>query len=241
MCVCVVLLSYKNGGCRYHLHVFGWDSIAVIHQSSLRCLSVDAVNSLRCGTRTHSYQPLHTHIHQQSADKVNQLTALEPLHLRYQPLLALCDLIKGSRLNCFFGQSVLWCRFSNAVLFTWETCRLFSRSSTGETLHWRLWVWFPGSTLTCIFISCTVCYFGLKAWIYILIILSDQDGAEPSANSVSTMNLLRLSHLTDRRDWIQPSQHLLAAFSDRLLKVPIALPDMVRSLMAQHYSLKQVT
>lgn len=70
---------------------------------------------------------------------------------------------------------------------------------------------------------------------------SDQDGAEPSANSVSAMNLLRLSHLTGRQDWIQRSQQLLTAFSDRLIKVPIALPDMVRSVMAQHYTLKQVT
>lgn len=70
---------------------------------------------------------------------------------------------------------------------------------------------------------------------------SDQDGAEPSANSVSAMNLLRLSHLTGRQDWIQRSQELLIAFSDRLTKVPIALPDMVRSVMAQHYTLKQVT
>lgn len=74
----------------------------------------------------------------------------------------------------------------------------------------------------------------------LLSLKQDQDGAEPSANSVSAMNLLRLSHLTGRRDWMQRSQQLLSAFSDRLLKVPIALPDMVRSLMAQHYTLKQI-
>uniref|UniRef100_A0A8C1C8E3 Spermatogenesis associated 20 n=2 Tax=Cyprinus carpio TaxID=7962 RepID=A0A8C1C8E3_CYPCA len=74
----------------------------------------------------------------------------------------------------------------------------------------------------------------------LLALKQDQDGAEPSANSVSAMNLLRLSHLTGRQDWIQRSQELLTAFSDRLIKVPIALPDMVRSVMAQHYTLKQV-
>uniref|UniRef100_A0A3Q1CQE9 Spermatogenesis-associated protein 20-like TRX domain-containing protein n=1 Tax=Amphiprion ocellaris TaxID=80972 RepID=A0A3Q1CQE9_AMPOC len=68
----------------------------------------------------------------------------------------------------------------------------------------------------------------------------DQDGAEPSANSVSAFNLQRLSHYTGRQDWLQKSQQLLTAFSDRLNKVPIALPEMVRSLMAQHYTLKQV-
>ncbi|KAL1264475.1 hypothetical protein QQF64_004830 [Cirrhinus molitorella] len=74
----------------------------------------------------------------------------------------------------------------------------------------------------------------------LLALKQDQDGAEPSANSVSAMNLLRLSHLTGRQDWAQRSQQLLTAFSDRLLKVPIALPDMVRSVMAQHYTLKQI-
>uniref|UniRef100_A0A8C1U9L9 Spermatogenesis associated 20 n=1 Tax=Cyprinus carpio TaxID=7962 RepID=A0A8C1U9L9_CYPCA len=74
----------------------------------------------------------------------------------------------------------------------------------------------------------------------LLALKQDQDGAEPSANSVSAMNLLRLSHLTGRQDWIQRSQQLLTAFSDRLIKVPVALPDMVRSVMAQHYTLKQV-
>ncbi|KAM3592167.1 uncharacterized protein V6R79_013914 [Siganus canaliculatus] len=68
----------------------------------------------------------------------------------------------------------------------------------------------------------------------------DQDGAEPSANSVSASNLLRLSHYTGRQVWLQRSQRLLAAFSDRLTKVPIALPEMARALMAQHYTLKQI-
>lgn len=80
----------------------------------------------------------------------------------------------------------------------------------------------------------TVCLFGM------IIFSSDQDGAEPSANSVSAMNLLRLSHLTGKQEWMQRSQQLLIAFSDRLLKVPIALPDMVRGLMAHHYMFKQV-
>lgn len=76
---------------------------------------------------------------------------------------------------------------------------------------------------------------------YVSLFLSDQDGAEPSANSVSALNLLRLSHYTGRKDWSQRSQQLLAAFSDRLTRVPIALPEMVRGLMANHYTLKQVT
>ncbi|XP_017271721.1 spermatogenesis-associated protein 20 isoform X2 [Kryptolebias marmoratus] len=68
----------------------------------------------------------------------------------------------------------------------------------------------------------------------------DQDGAEPSANSLSASNLLRLSNYTGRQEWLQKSQQLLTAFSDRLTRVPIALPEMVRALMAQHYTLKQI-
>ncbi|KAK5850445.1 hypothetical protein PBY51_001326 [Eleginops maclovinus] len=68
----------------------------------------------------------------------------------------------------------------------------------------------------------------------------DQDGAEPSANSVSASNLLRLSQYTGRQDWLQRSEQLLAAFSDRLSRVPIALPEMVQALMAHHYTLKQI-
>ncbi|XP_064179303.1 spermatogenesis-associated protein 20 isoform X1 [Anguilla rostrata] len=74
----------------------------------------------------------------------------------------------------------------------------------------------------------------------LLALKEDQDGAEPSANSVSALNLLRLSQYTGRQEWAQRSQRLLAAFSDRLIKVPIALPDMVRGLMALHFTLKQI-
>ncbi|TNN60368.1 Spermatogenesis-associated protein 20 [Liparis tanakae] len=68
----------------------------------------------------------------------------------------------------------------------------------------------------------------------------DQDGAEPSANSVSASNLLRLSHYCGRGAWLQRARQLLAAFSDRLTKVPIALPEMVQALVSEHHTLQQV-
>ncbi|XP_078794191.1 spermatogenesis-associated protein 20 isoform X3 [Oryzias latipes] len=67
----------------------------------------------------------------------------------------------------------------------------------------------------------------------------DQDGAEPSANSVSASNLLRLSSFTGQ-DRTQTSLKLLAAFSKKLTQVPISLPEMVRALMAHHHTLTQV-
>ncbi|XP_023692632.1 spermatogenesis-associated protein 20 [Paramormyrops kingsleyae] len=74
----------------------------------------------------------------------------------------------------------------------------------------------------------------------LLALKQEQDGAEPSGNSISAMNLLRLSHYTGRQEWASRLEHLLTAFSDLVVKMPIALPDMVRGLMAQHYTLKQV-
>lgn len=68
----------------------------------------------------------------------------------------------------------------------------------------------------------------------------DQDGAEPSANSVSARNLLRLSHFTGRPEWEQRCCQLLTAYTERLSSVPIALPEMVRALLAQHHNLQQI-
>ncbi|CAG0902761.1 unnamed protein product [Darwinula stevensoni] len=58
----------------------------------------------------------------------------------------------------------------------------------------------------------------------------DQDGAEPSANSVSVRNLLRLSSSFDRPDYLMKAREILKLFSERLLKVPMALPEMAAGL-----------
>ncbi|MBN3306349.1 spermatogenesis-associated protein 20 isoform X2 [Amia ocellicauda] len=74
----------------------------------------------------------------------------------------------------------------------------------------------------------------------LLSLKEDQDGAEPSANSESALNLLKLSHYTGRAEWAEQAKQILAAFSIRLIKVPIALPEMVRALMAHYHTLRQV-
>ncbi|KAF6097311.1 spermatogenesis associated 20 [Phyllostomus discolor] len=68
----------------------------------------------------------------------------------------------------------------------------------------------------------------------------DQDGAEPSANSVSAHNLLRLHGFTGHKDWIDKCVCLLTAFSERMRRVPVALPEMVRALSAHQQTLKQI-
>ncbi|XP_062447429.1 spermatogenesis-associated protein 20 isoform X9 [Rhea pennata] len=68
----------------------------------------------------------------------------------------------------------------------------------------------------------------------------DQDGAEPSANSVTVMNLLRAACYSGHMEWVEKAGQILAAFSERLLKIPVALPEMVRASAAFHHTLKQV-
>ncbi|XP_029421839.1 spermatogenesis-associated protein 20 isoform X2 [Nannospalax galili] len=68
----------------------------------------------------------------------------------------------------------------------------------------------------------------------------DQDGAEPSANSVSAHNLLRLHGFTGHKDWKDKCVCLLTAFSERMRRVPVALPEMVRALSAHQQTLKQI-
>jgi uncharacterized protein YyaL (SSP411 family) len=55
----------------------------------------------------------------------------------------------------------------------------------------------------------------------------DYDGAEPCGNSLALMNLLRLSHMTNRADFRQAAERTMAAFAPRLGATPVALPRML--------------
>jgi uncharacterized protein len=55
----------------------------------------------------------------------------------------------------------------------------------------------------------------------------DYDGAEPSGNSVMLLNLLRLAQITNRTDFAESAERLLAAFAPRLAAGPVTLPYML--------------
>lgn len=59
----------------------------------------------------------------------------------------------------------------------------------------------------------------------------DQDGAEPSGNSVSAGNLTLLGNLLERKDYKEKAKEIFSLFSDRLSKIPIALPEMTTALL----------
>jgi uncharacterized protein YyaL (SSP411 family) len=56
------------------------------------------------------------------------------------------------------------------------------------------------------------------------------DGAEPSANSVAAMNLLRLSQMTDREAWRDKAQNIFKVFGRQLENSPETVPQMVAAL-----------
>jgi len=68
----------------------------------------------------------------------------------------------------------------------------------------------------------------------------DQDGAEPSPNSVSAHNLIRLHHLipggAGNNDFMALATQTVAAYQDILGRFPVALPEMASALMSLTHS-----
>jgi uncharacterized protein YyaL (SSP411 family) len=62
----------------------------------------------------------------------------------------------------------------------------------------------------------------------------DYDGAEPSGNSIALLDLLRLTHLTDRADYRETAARTLQALMPKMANQPVAVPQM---LVALDYSL----
>ena len=58
----------------------------------------------------------------------------------------------------------------------------------------------------------------------------DNDGAEPSSNSVSVRNLLRLFELTGRVEFHRKAEQTVNAFGGILQQMPSALPQMLHSM-----------
>jgi uncharacterized protein YyaL (SSP411 family) len=69
----------------------------------------------------------------------------------------------------------------------------------------------------------------------------DYDGAEPTASSVSVLNLLTLSQLLDDEGWMSQLEQTLRLFSARLAQLGRAVPMMAAALSARHAGMQQVT
>ena len=58
-------------------------------------------------------------------------------------------------------------------------------------------------------------------------IKDEYDGAEPSGNSVTACNLLRLAQMTNRKDFRDAGDRILRAFAPRVGAQPVATPQML--------------
>ena len=68
----------------------------------------------------------------------------------------------------------------------------------------------------------------------------DYDGAEPAPSSVSVLNLLLLSHLTNDASTIEKIEKTLGAFGARLTQIGRAVPMMLAGLSTYHAGVPQV-
>jgi uncharacterized protein YyaL (SSP411 family) len=58
----------------------------------------------------------------------------------------------------------------------------------------------------------------------------DYDGAEPSANSIAVLNLLRLSQMFDKKEWWEMAEKTLRLFGNRLQNMPHAMPQLLAAI-----------
>ena len=66
------------------------------------------------------------------------------------------------------------------------------------------------------------------------------DGAEPSANAVAALNLLRLSQMLDRPAWRERAAMITRAFQTQLEQVPTGMPQMLTACQWLHAKPKQI-
>jgi uncharacterized protein YyaL (SSP411 family) len=74
----------------------------------------------------------------------------------------------------------------------------------------------------------------------ILRLKDDGDSAEPSANSVSSRNLLRLGSLLSNRSYDEKAIETCQAFSEELEKQPWAVPSMLMSVVGGLEGVRQI-
>jgi len=68
----------------------------------------------------------------------------------------------------------------------------------------------------------------------------DYDGAEPTASSMSVMNLIALSHLVEDRGWVERIERTFRLFGARLEQIGRAVPMMAAALSTWHAGVEQV-
>ncbi|MDP4219235.1 MAG: thioredoxin domain-containing protein [Bacteroidota bacterium] len=69
---------------------------------------------------------------------------------------------------------------------------------------------------------------------------NDYDGAEPSGNSVSVLNLLRLHSITANPELKEKAERTLLYFAGKLAKYPYTMPEMLVAMEWHHYAPSEI-
>jgi len=60
---------------------------------------------------------------------------------------------------------------------------------------------------------------------------SEYDGAEPSGNSIAAINLIKLYHLTEVKEYLNKANQTIEFFLPKIAKYPYAMPELMVALM----------
>ncbi|MFN3322918.1 MAG: thioredoxin domain-containing protein [Bryobacteraceae bacterium] len=74
----------------------------------------------------------------------------------------------------------------------------------------------------------------------VLRVKDDYDGAEPSGNSIATLNLLRLSQITGNAAYRESAERAIRALAPRMNDSPVAVPQMLVAYMFSTVKIKQI-
>jgi len=69
---------------------------------------------------------------------------------------------------------------------------------------------------------------------------NDYDGAEPSGNSISVLNLLRFHAITSNIEYKEKAERTLLFFAGKLVKYPYTMPEMLVGIEWHHYAPTQI-
>jgi uncharacterized protein YyaL (SSP411 family) len=70
--------------------------------------------------------------------------------------------------------------------------------------------------------------------------LLDHDGAEPSPNSISALNLLRLGHYFDDKALIDRLRLIFKSYTRQLSKLPMTMPTLIRCFEMYNQGMNEI-
>ena len=101
-------------------------------------------------------------------------------------------------------------------------------------IRWLLWAGELQTQMNALFADPKGGYFSTEEGVPDILfrMKEDHDGAEPSANSVAAMNLIRLARILDKKEFQISATRTIGVFHPLLERTPIALPQMLAALDA---------